>query len=349
MPADPSRSWLPLLALVSICLLCTIGQSSLLAADAHEANRRLGRGINLGNALEAPREGEWGLTLQPEYFRSIRQAGFHSVRIPIRWSAHAVPSPSYSIEPHFLERIDWALDQARINQLNAVINVHHFEEIYRNPEAEQPRLAAIWRQIASRYKDRDESLYFEILNEPAHELDSARWNAMIPSLLAGIRETNPTRPVIIGPASWNNVDHLKDLALPEKDRNLIVTFHYYSPFQFTHQGAEWVDGSSRWLGTKWEGTKDELQAIDRDFDRAAEWAKANDRPIYVGEFGAYSKADDESRGRWTRAITHAAEARGFSWSYWEFCSGFGAFDRETNKWRPFLLEALLSPSSQLNK
>jgi len=47
------------------------------------------RGINIGNALEAPREGEWGVYIRDEYFRIIKEAGFDTVRIPIKWSAHA--------------------------------------------------------------------------------------------------------------------------------------------------------------------------------------------------------------------------------------------------------------------
>src|SRR5947207_511543 len=65
--------------------------------DAFEAVRRLGRGINFGNALEAPSEGEWGMELKAEYFAAVRQAGFDSVRIPVRWSAHAGAAPPYAL------------------------------------------------------------------------------------------------------------------------------------------------------------------------------------------------------------------------------------------------------------
>jgi endoglucanase len=63
--------------------------------------------------------------------------------------------------------------------------------------------------------------------------------------------------------------------------------------------------------------------------------------VFLGEFGAFSAADMESRSRWTRFITREAEKQGFSWAYWEFCSGFGAYDPQADAWREPLKAALL--------
>lgn len=99
---------------VSICLLlaCTLTihppMPSPRVDDIFTLNQRLGRGINFGNALEAPNyEGEWGLRLREEYFQLVTEAGFDSVRVPIRWSAHARKSEPFTIDPRFFERIDW--------------------------------------------------------------------------------------------------------------------------------------------------------------------------------------------------------------------------------------------------
>jgi endoglucanase len=147
--------------------------------------------------------------------------------------------------------------------------------------------------------------------------------------------------VIVGPDGWNNLAHLKSLKLPQMDRRLIVTFHYYSPFEFTHQGAEWTRDSGKWLGRKWEGKPAQKKAIVDDFDKAAKWAKANKRPLYLGEFGAYSKANMASRARWTRFVREEAEKRGMSFAYWEFGAGFGVYDPAAKKWREPLREALV--------
>ncbi len=311
------------------------------ARDIAAANRTLGRGINLGNALEAPQEGAWGVTLKPEYFKAIKAAGFATVRLPVKWSAHAKTEAPYTIDPKFARRVDWAIDQALANRLNIVVNVHHYNEMDANPDQHLPRLVGLWEQIAARYKDRPAAVYFELLNEPHDKLTEAKWNAAIPRLLAAVRKTNPTRPVIVGPGQWNSVRALDKLELPANDRNLILTIHDYDPFQFTHQGASWVKGADQWKGRKWAGTPAEQAAIRRTLGKAAAWAKAHDRPVFLGEFGAYQAADMESRVRWTHFMVHEAERLGFSWAYWEFCSGFGAYDPKAEMWRGPLKAALV--------
>ena len=152
--------------------------------DAFAQNKLFGRGVNLGNALEAPKEGEWGMVLQEEYFRLIKEAGFDSVRIPIRWSTHAGQTPPYTIEPAFFERVDWAVNLAIQNDLQVVINMHHYEEIFTDPAAHQERFLALWEQIAAHYKDYPTSLVFEILNEPHDKLTKSLWNNLLVEALA---------------------------------------------------------------------------------------------------------------------------------------------------------------------
>jgi endoglucanase len=301
----------------------------------------LGRGINLGNALDAPNEGEWGVKLKAEYFTTIKKAGFATVRLPVRWSAHAGKEAPYTIDAKFAERVDWAIDQALANDLNIIVNVHHYDEMFSDPDAHLPRLIGLWQQIATRYKDRPARVYFELLNEPHDKLTEAKWNAAIPKLLAEVRKTNSTRPVIIGPGQWNSIRALDKLELPKDDRNLILTVHFYEPFEFTHQGASWVKGSDKWKGRTWTGTDAEKAEITKQLEKAAVWAKERDLPVFLGEFGAYQEADMKSRVRWTSFVARDAERLGFSWSYWEFSSGFGAFDPKTDMWREELKRALI--------
>jgi len=308
---------------------------------AYTINRLLFPGINMGNALEAPDEGEWGVTIQDRYFTTIRSAGFKAVRIPIRWSAHAVVDTPYTIHPVFLNRVAHLVNCALDEDLAVVINIHHYDEIFQSPTAQKARFLALWRQIGAQFKDTPNRLVFEILNEPHDQLTASLWNQYLSEALAVIRESNPRRIVIVGTAEWGGLAALSKLSLPEIDTNLIVTVHYYEPFTFTHQGAEWVADSDAWLGTTWMATTAEKHDIEEDFDQIKAWADAHHRPIFIGEFGAYSKADMTSRAAWTGYIVNQCQQREFSWAYWEFCSGFGAYDVSVGTWRQPLLNALI--------
>ena len=102
------------------------------------------RGINLGNALDAPTEGSWGVTLKPEYFEIIKKAGFTSIRLPIRWSVHASSQPPYIIAPDFFARVDWAVGQALARKMSIIINMHHYVELYDDAEGQLAKLMALW-------------------------------------------------------------------------------------------------------------------------------------------------------------------------------------------------------------
>lgn len=301
----------------------------------------LRRGVNMGNDMEAPRGEDWGYKMRAEHFARIREAGFDHVRIPMRWSDYAAQEPPYTIEPAFFERADWAVRQGLDNRLSVILNIHHYLEIMEAPEAHKARFLAIWGQIAEHYRDYPQTLYFELLNEPNGRLTAALWNEYLAEAIAVIRKTNPTRKIVVGTAEWGGLTALAQLQIPADDPHLIVTYHYYNPFPFTHQGAEWVQGSNAWLGTMWEGAYYQQNDIRADFDIAVRWAKERGVPLYMGEFGAYSKADMASRVRWTAFCAREAEARGIAWAYWEFGAGFGVYDPAVGRWRAELLKALI--------
>src|SRR5690606_12524727 len=97
------------------------------SGPAFEQARLLGRGVNLGNALDAPKEGDWGIVLRDEDFALVADAGFEHVRIPVRWSTHAARVAPFAIDPEFAARVKWAVDSALAAGLRAVLNVHHYE------------------------------------------------------------------------------------------------------------------------------------------------------------------------------------------------------------------------------
>jgi endoglucanase len=312
--------------------------------DTFEQNLRLAKTVNLGNYLESPRDQSWGVDIVPLDFARISEAGFTAVRVPIRWSDWAMESEPYTIlQSFFTTKVDPVVNNAIKNGLAVIINIHHFEELYEDPPGQKERFLAIWDQIARYYQKYPDECFFEILNEPHGNLENDIWNAMVPDVIDTIRVSNPYRTLIIGGANWNGLYDLRNLELPEEDRGIIGTFHYYSPFQFTHQGASWVDGADAWLGTTWYSTSSQKQDVLDDMEVAVRWSESVNRPVFMGEFGSYSAADQTSRMRWTYFIARSAEEHEISWGYWEYCAGFGVFDKEANQWRDWLLAALIPP------
>ena len=120
------------------------------AAPSVAQDFQMKRCVNMGNALEAPNGAPWGRLYSEADYARIAEAGFDTVRIPIRWSDYTGPAPTYRIHPDFAEVVDNNVRWALKNDLNIVLNIHHFEEIMEQPESQMERYRAIWDQISLR-------------------------------------------------------------------------------------------------------------------------------------------------------------------------------------------------------
>lgn len=309
-------------------------------ATAHEINKRLGPGMNIGNTFEAMPS--WQSPFDSQDLKRIADLGFSHVRIPIRWEREdrSMSSTPYTIYSEFMKTIQSVVDEALKNKLHIIINMHHHDELYADPAGQKARFLSQWQQIADYFKEYPDSLLFELMNEPHDNLTADLWNNYSKEALQVIRKSNPKRCVLLGVAEWGGVGALQSLDIPD-DPNLILTIHYYNPFQFTHQAAEWVEGSDAWLGTLWHDTEYERKAVQEDFRVAKQIAKEKNIPVHIGEFGAFSRADMDSRIRWTQYLARWFEQQDFSWAYWEWNASFGIFDPKTGAYRTGLADALL--------
>jgi endoglucanase len=307
----------------------------------------LGRGINLGDMLDAPVEGQWGLKLEPDYIDKVGSV-FNTVRLPVRWSNHASRGVEATLDPKSAQRVDRAVDALLAKGVYVILDMHHYTQLFGDsvhpqeapvePEVLDARLINLWRQIALRYKDRSPKLLFELLNEPHGRLNGDAWNALIPRVLAAVRASNPSRAVLIGPGDWNAIAQLPKLRLPP-DRNVIVSIHNYDPFPFTHQGVEWLPKPFPTGTTCCDAAQH--KAITDALDSAVKWSRAKGYPLHLGEFGSYEAADMQSRQAYARIVRDEAERRGIGWTYWEFAASFGIYSPKTGQWVEPLKRALL--------
>ena len=226
----------------------------------------------------------------------------------------------------------------------------------------------IWEQVATRFKNRPLSVAFEILNEPKDVADAAVMNDVFAEVVKRIRKIDDKRLLIVGPEKWNGIEGLPSLKVPDDDR-VAVTVHCYEPFLFTHQGATWTEGKGSVTGVEYpqpgskkipvpgdapDWVQDNVKQYNRNVDsqtagepafkpllrQAAEWGQKNNRPIYVGEFGAFTTATPEDRAAFYRDYRIASEEQGLGWCIWDWKAGFRYWDREKNAPAPGMREAL---------
>lgn len=328
---------------IGLAILIT-AQFILKAADPFEVNQKLAKGINIIGYDPLWRNKEKARFKQ-EYFKLIKQAGFNHVRInlhPFRDNP-GFAEGSINLREEYLQTLDWAVTNALAAELMVVIDFHEFTLMGKAPEKYKPAFLKCWEILAIRLQKCPNDVLFELLNEPNSALTPQLWNQYITEALAIVRKSNPNRTVIIGPGQWNNINALEQLNIPAQETNVIVTIHYYSPFDFTHQGAAFANRADK-VGIRW-GTKEDRAAIIADFDKAQRWAAQNKRPIYLGEFGVYDKAPEPDRSRWLSFVVQQAQRRSWSWAYWQFDGDFIAFDIKSEQWITTVLKALMHPEA----
>jgi endoglucanase len=331
-----------LLLSVILMSLLLIGSSSYSQTiTAAEQCKNLGRGVNIIGYDRAFWKDYTKGRFKESYFKMIKEAGFSNIRVNLYAFSH-MDKTSFQIDPKWLETLDWVVKKGLEAKLMVVLDMHEFTQMADDPIGKKEMFLSVWRQLAPRYKDQPSQVIFELLNEPNQKLTVDMWNDYLAEATAIIRKTNPNRTLIIGPGNWNGIESLSTLKLPENDKNIIVTVHFYHPMTFTHQGAPWSKETKDLSGIKWMGTDEDKQLIDSKLKVAADWSKANNRPIFLGEFGSYDKGDMDSRARYTAYVARTAEKLGFSWAYWQFDSDFIVYNIDQEKWVEPILKALVN-------
>jgi len=318
-------------------------------------------GWNLGNTLDAiggigiMSETAWGNPkTKQEMIDKILDAGFNVIRLPITWDGHFGAAPEYKIHDIWLERVKEIVDYAYNKGAYVIINTRH-EEGYmpteENKVANGEQLVALWTQIAEYFKDYDEHLIFEGLNEPRLRGTSKEWSGDAKAsevinyweqlFVDAVRSTggnNTLRHLMItGYAASSSRDNLAKIKLPEDDK-LIVSVHAYTPYNFALN----TKGTSTWDVAK------DARDIDSLMKTINDLFISKGIPAIIGEFGAMNKENEPERVEWATYYLTKAKEIGVPCVWWDngAFSGngenFGLLDRRKLEYPyPELLDAMM--------
>jgi len=342
-----------------------------LADNSVEFASNMKLGWNLGNTLDAKdgsglgTETSWGQPLtNKEMIFYVKEAGFTTIRIPTTWHKHMKDGV---IDEEWMNRVQEVVDWALEAGLYVILNSHHDNSAYYPTEehmAESKQfITDVWSQVADHFKDYDEHLVFESMNEPRLEGTSKEWwfatadpegvdcikkvcelNQLFVDTVRSAGGYNETRFLMV-PSAIASPDNALNIAfsMPEDtiDNHLILSVHAYTPYDFTMND----NGYDTWSSAK---------EYEFDFiDKLCTKFKNNGYGVVIGEFGATNKNNLEDRVSWAHGYCNRAAKRGFACVLWDNGGtsvgneNFGMIDRKNlSIYYPEILDAMLEEYSK---
>lgn len=355
----------------------------------------MGPGWNLGNQLESvtdnvPEETNWGNPVITEkLIQSVKAAGFKSIRIPVSYFAKIDDDKDYTIDSKWLDRVQEVVDYCIKNDLYAVINIHGdgYNTIDgswllcngKNQTEIKKKYKKVWKQIAERFKNYDEHLLFESMNE---EFDGSYsepnkeyyqnindYNQIFVDTVRKTGDNNTKRWLII--PGWNtNIDYTagdygfklptdqyRDKSIDKEEQRIMISVHYYSPWDFC--------GGENCVITQWGNEADDPSKTSTTCDETYMKNQLNlmkttfaDKgyPVFIGEYGSIDKTSYDSENEYYRAyfarkLCQLSRKNGCIPMYWDNgyngVHGFGLFDRTTCEvTQPVIIDAIMEGFGQ---
>ncbi len=314
--------------------------------------QKLGAGLNLGNSLDAtglrqyhPEAGDldfevsWGNPrIEKEQFAAISAAGFRTVRIPVTWQDHM--DDQGQISPEFMNRVQEVVDMAMAENLYVIINTQHEEWLNLEVDREAEMvllLQTVWGQIAETFREYDEHLLFEGMNEPRLRDSEYEWtsgtkelrqlvNRLNHTFVETVRQSggnNKTRYLLICPyVNLTQRETLQDLEIPEG--HILVSVHAYLPYLFCQK----EDGTPDWSV---ENTED-VQEIREAFSCIKEELTQKKVAAILTEFGCKDKNNLRERESWTAFYKQQAKEAQIPYLWWDNGKDYRLLDREKHTW-----------------
>lgn len=343
---------------VALALGLAVGSAAAQSGSslAFQRAEHLRRGVNLSMWYAQTRDNSAeriSAYTTPADFALIKSLGFDHVRLSINPQPLIDSEKLGSLKIDAMARLDNSVQQILAAGLNVILDIHPEQEwkdaMVRGNDGPQ-QFYAFWSTFAGHFAATDPNrVFFELMNEPTLN-DSYRWEGIQARAIERVRQVAPLHTIIATPASWGSMDALLEME-PARDENVIYTFHYYTPFWFTHQGAQW--GSQEWVylrGVPYPSTPENVQAVigqepdplgklqlqrygyDRwdaqrigmEIEAMADWAQRRGVPLYLGEFGVFKDYSNPAmRDTWISDVRTAAESKHIGWCMWDYRANFG--------------------------
>jgi len=339
--------------------------------SATELVSKIKIGWNLGNTLDAHGEDSWfpsdvkGMETSwsnpvttKAMITAIKNAGFNGIRIPVTW--YKAADSNYNIRADWMARVVEVVNYAADNDMYILLNTHHDEHIFKftNDEKTESLKAfkKIWEQIADTFKNYDEKLIFEGLNEPRTIGAALEWNGGNAEERANLNEhyrvfvetvrasggNNGKRILMVNTyAASAEQSALSGLTIPADSANtkkkIIVSIHSYAPFQFAHE-YDTPNAVNTWSKNNQSDTAGVRYAIDNAYNTFV----SKGIPVIMGEFGSRSEKDDTYRAEWAEYYVSYAKSKGIPCFLWDDGGWFKFLNRTNNTfYAPSVLAALM--------
>ena len=352
--------------LLVLLTVMTFALTPCLAQTGNVNNFKIKRGTNVSHWLsQSEARGEMRrLHIQEEDFARLEKLGFDFVRIPIDevqfWDEKG------NKLPEAWTLLTNALDWARKHNLRAIVDLHIIRSHYFNAvneggssantlftsEKSQQDLINLWYQLSDVLKGYSTDwVAYEFMNKPVAD-EHEQWNQLVAKVHKALRAREPQRTLVVGSNRWQGYETMKYLKVPQGDKNIVLSFHYYNPMILTHYSAWWTPigkykGKIHYPGIlvskeDYEAAPDDIKAelepytrqvwdinkIREDFKDAIAVAKKYGLQLFCGEWGIYENTDREMGYQWMKDMLNVFDEFNIAWTTWCYDADFGFWDQQ---------------------
>ena len=331
------------------------------------AKMRTGMGINIGNTMETPTEGEWqnGNKVTESYIKFLKAKGFKAIRLPCAYNWGKLIDPAKAkIDPAWLNRVKEVVGWCVDNDMYVMLNIHwdngwlEHNITHAKKDSVNAKQKALWEQIATTMRDFDEHLLFAGTNEPS--VDNAGQMAILngyhETFIKAVRSTggrNSNRVLVVqGPSTSCEYTSklMNTLPYDPVPNRMMVEVHFYGPYPFimgqdgdlgpgTKVAYYWGAGNHSTIEPERNATFGEEDYIIEEFGMMKKFV---DRgvPVILGEYGVWRRTAESNTGApkdtlmhqrsvdyWLTYTTKTMRSNGFLPFWWEVGQ---VFDRKNN-------------------